>query len=209
MKRMKPAGGAHIWTRITDRANALLWRMPLPHRVLVRLSLIIYRNPPMRAGQVAETLNALDHAGVSAVVIGGWGVDSLVGEECRTHRDLDLAVDHREMDGALEALRQLGYEEWYREESPASLGDVPLLGEVIVVRDSALRSVEVHPVEMSTVDLAQGSIDGRRVRCFSAEQQIRAHSGFSKGSWRERQNQKANLETAWHALGPSQTGLPD
>lgn len=40
-----------------------------------------------------DVLDALDRAGVSHWVAGGWGVDVLVGIETRPHRDLDLAVD--------------------------------------------------------------------------------------------------------------------
>jgi lincosamide nucleotidyltransferase A/C/D/E len=194
--------------RLSDRANALVWAMPAPRRVKVRLSLIVYRNPPMQVTRVLETLDALSSAGLDTPVIGGWGVDALVGEQTRPHRDLDLIVDHQRMDTALRALAGLGYEEWYREETPR-LGEVELTGEVVVVRDPALRAVELHPVgiDLAGLDLVEGRIDDRGVSCFSAEQQIRAHAEFTNGARHDRQKLEANLNIAKLVLGPREDGL--
>src|SRR5215472_5062822 len=42
--------------------------------------------------RVLALMNALDSAGVSAWVAGGWGVDALIGHQTRRHYDLDLVV---------------------------------------------------------------------------------------------------------------------
>jgi lincosamide nucleotidyltransferase A/C/D/E len=169
------------------------------------LSRIVYRNPPMPAARVLETLKALDSAGVGTLVMGGWGIAALVGKQQRTHRDLDLIVDHREIDAALDTLRALGYEEWYRNSSPAPLGDVELPGEGVVVRDGGLRAVDVHPVALAEAKLGvvHGVIGSTRVLCISAEMQIRAHRGYRKRSRRDRQSHEANLAGAWTALSAS------
>lgn len=195
--------------RLTDQANRLVWAIPAPHRMKVRLSLIIYRCPPMHAPRVIETLDALSATGVNTPVIGGWGVDALVGEQSRVHRDLDLIVDSEQMDTALRALADLGYDEWYREES-SRLGDVEVLGDVVAVRDSALRAVELHPVavDLAGLDLVEGAIGGRSVSCFSAEQQIRAHAEFTKGARNDRQKLEANVNIAKLVLGSREPGLP-
>jgi lincosamide nucleotidyltransferase A/C/D/E len=199
---------APLQYRIADRANALVWRAPAPHRLRAALSRIVYRNPPMPAARVVETLEVLDSAGVKALVMGGWGIAALVGKQQRTHRDLDLIVDHGEIDAALDALHDLGYEEWYRDSSPAPLGDVEVPGEGVVVRDGDLRAVDVHPIELAEaeLDIVHGVIGGKRVPCISAEQQIRAHRGYRKRSRRERQSHEANLAAAWTALS---AGKPD
>lgn len=199
---------APLWHRITDRLNAMVWALPVPRRVKVRLSLIIYRDPPTDADRVVEALDALSAAGVEAPVIGGWGVDALVGDQRRTHRDLDLIVDHRQVSAALRVLAGLGYEEWYREDSPVPLGGIEVLGDVIVVRDRALRVVELHPVQLDALDsaLVQGAIGPRPVTCLSAEQQIRAHNGYRNRSRRDRKNHQANLDGAKLAHGPGKAG---
>jgi lincosamide nucleotidyltransferase A/C/D/E len=188
--------------RIADHANAVVWRMPLPRRVRAVLSRFIYRNPPMPATRVLETLDALDSAGVQSLVMGGWGVAALIGKQQRTHRDLDLIVDQSDIDATLAALRGLGYEDWYRNESPAPVGDVELPGDTVVVRDACLQAVDVHPIALAEANLSvvKGTISGRRVLCISAEHQIRAHSGYTKRSRRERQCNEANLEGARTAL---------
>lgn len=188
--------------RVTDRANAVVWRAPLPRRVRAVLSRVVYRNPPMPAARVLETLDALDSAGVKSVVIGGWGVAGLVGKQQRTHRDLDLIVDKGEIDATVAALHGLGYEDWYRNDSPAPIGDIEIAGEVVVLRDTRLQAVDVHPIAFAETDLSivQGTIRDRRVPCISAEQQIRAHSGYTKRSRRERHCKEANLAGARTAL---------
>lgn len=45
------------------------------------------------ADEVVKIMSALQAAGVNAWVLGGWGVDALVGTQTRRHSDLDLAVE--------------------------------------------------------------------------------------------------------------------
>lgn len=191
--------GSGPWTRITHWVNVLIWRLPLPRRVLVRLSVTVYRNPPMSASRAAETFEALQAAGVEATVMGGWGADALLGEQRRVHRDLDLTVCEDEMEAALRALSALGYTEWFRLAAPP-LGDLELAGAVIALRDRRMRVVELHPVRPDSVDRAQGTIGGQPVSCFSAEQQIRALSGYRGGSRRRSDTRRANLDAAEHSL---------
>jgi lincosamide nucleotidyltransferase A/C/D/E len=46
----------------------------------------------VNAADVVEIVGWLRAAGVDAWLDGGWGVDALVGEETRDHKDLDLIV---------------------------------------------------------------------------------------------------------------------
>lgn len=48
--------------------------------------------PITPSSEVMAILDELDRRGVRFVVVGGWGVDALVGEQTRLHRDLDLLV---------------------------------------------------------------------------------------------------------------------
>jgi lincosamide nucleotidyltransferase A/C/D/E len=46
----------------------------------------------MTADDVLEVIDALEGAGVSVWIDGGWGIDALVGEQTRPHDDLDVVI---------------------------------------------------------------------------------------------------------------------
>ena len=46
----------------------------------------------MRASQVARLQLQLTERGVGCCVVGGWGVDALVGTKTREHKDLDVLL---------------------------------------------------------------------------------------------------------------------
>jgi 2'-5' RNA ligase len=186
--------------RVTGVLNRLLWRAPLPRRILVRLSTMLYRNPPMLAETVLRVVDELEAAGVECWVSGGWGVDALAGRLTRTHRDLDLIVDARDMGRALDALGGLGYREWYRVDS-----DAPLFSRVVVHdHELAGRAVDLHPFELpdERVRFATGTIAGRRVGCLSLMSQLAAHSKYKK-RWYDR----ADLSLLRRLLDCSVTAL--
>ena len=187
-----------LWTRVTHWVNVLVWRAPLSVRLKSRLSALVYRNPPMPAERVVETLAALRSAGVEAWVIGGWGIDALAGTQSRTHRDLDLIVDHPEIELALAVLLELGYVEWHRHLRPEQIGDLEAAGDNVVVRDEKMRVVDVHDVAVrsSGQQFASGTIEGFRVNCFTAKQQLRAHQGYRKRLPHEQLRSRNNVQLA-------------
>jgi lincosamide nucleotidyltransferase A/C/D/E len=184
-----------LWAKITDGVNAVVWRLPVPHRAKKILSGSIYRNPPMDEDRVVQALEALEGAGVVPCCIGGWGVDALVEEQTRKHRDLDLIVERDEREAALKALAGLGYRAWYEQTSDGFLGDR------VVVRDRGMRVIDMHPVDFEKAELSivAGSIGGRTVRCLSAEQQVTANQ-FRRRLPHERRSQRNNAEVARRAL---------
>jgi lincosamide nucleotidyltransferase A/C/D/E len=164
-----------MWTRFTYRLAALVWAVPLPRRIRVLLSQLVYRSPPIPEGRVIETLAELEKADVRSVLVGGWGIDALVGRQLRPHRDLDLLVEERHLDRAFEVLTEIGYEEWFRDH-PAPIGGLPVAAST-TCRDRALRVVELHAVDLSRADPTSGRIGDRPVACISAEEQLRAQGG--------------------------------
>ena len=163
-----------MFYRVTGRLNALLWRVPLPRRVLVRLSGLVYRSPPMPGEVMLGIIDAVHAAGVQCWVGGGWGVDALVGRRTRTHRDLDLIVEHRDMHRATQVLRELGYWEWYRVEP-----EVPMSTQIVFTdHHVAGRAVDLHPLEFfgPQVGLTTGAVAGREVACISVATQIENRS---------------------------------
>lgn len=189
-----------LFYRITGRLNVAVWRVPLPRRALARISMLVYRNPPMPGEMVVEIVHALEAAGVPCWVSGGWGVDALAGVCSRVHRDLDLVIEEGGWAGAAEVLSDLGYSEWYRTDS-----DLPTFSRV-VVRDHPLagRVVDAHPVDINAghLEFATGSIEGHLIPCLSVESQVKSHSNYRK-RWRDR----ADLRTLQKALEGSATAL--
>lgn len=189
-------------TRFTDRLNVLVWALPAPRKVKAVLSRIVYQNPPMPVSTALLVLGTLDEAEVGTVVMGGWGVDALVGEQQRAHRDLDLILDHGDFETALITLSGLGFEEWFRNPSPAPFGEHGIEGDVVVMRNTAMQVVDLHPMCLTALgtSMATGSIDGREVKCVSASLQVEAHTGYRIRSRRERRRHESNLRTAKRAL---------
>jgi lincosamide nucleotidyltransferase A/C/D/E len=189
---------ASAWTRFTNRLAALVWAVPLPRRLQVLLSQLVYRSPPIPEQRVVEALEALERTGIRSVMVGGWGIDALLGRQLRAHRDLDLLVEEGHLERAFEVLTELGYEEWYRDSSPDAIGGLPIAAST-TCRDRALRVVELHGVDFARLQPARGRLGDRAVLCFSAEQQLRAQVGRT---WTldRRSRKQMNLEAVKAAL---------
>lgn len=139
----------------------------------------------MRGGDVIEIIGLFDDAGMTVWVDGGWGVDALVGEPTRPHDDLDLNIDIEHVDEAIAILSANGFE-LHLDQRPSSF----------VMRDANDRRVDFHPLRLDASGGWQvlldgpdflypmdslkgtGTIDGRTVRCISAEFQPYAHLGY-------------------------------
>lgn len=129
-------------------------------------------------------LDALDEAQVAWWLLGGWGVDALVGRQTREHRDLDLAVDRSDWDAALRAGAGLGYAvetDWWpvRVELASPAGWIDLHP----VRfdesgDGVQEGLDGASFDYPRQDLVTGTLDDRSVRCLSSRWQVRVHAGY-------------------------------
>lgn len=134
---------------------------------------------------VETVLDQLTLKGMRYWVAGGWGVAALAGTQTRDHRDLDLAVDARDLDACVAALESLGYQcetDW-----------LPVRVEYAAPGD---RWVDLHPVVFDELghgrqaDLGGGHFDyppeaftvgglnGRAIPCLSPKQQRQFHAGY-------------------------------
>lgn len=134
-----------------------------------------------------DVLAVLDTLGQADVWIGGgWGIDALVGEQTREHRDLDLAHRREQEPAVVAALADAGFTETF-DGRPVRF----------VVTDAAGREIDLHPLvfgpdgsaRQASPDSAHpfvypaacfvtGTILGRVVPCFSANQQVYFHQGY-------------------------------
>ena len=129
--------------------------------------------------RVIESLRALDRAGVETVLIGGWGVDALVGKQLRPHRDLDLLAGEDDLGRAVQVLEELGFQPWNHDPSPGPIGDLSL-SSGLTLRDRALHVVGLHACDLAGLDPASGRIDGSRVSCLPAEMQLKAQNAMGR-----------------------------
>lgn len=143
----------------------------------------------MTAADVAEILGWLRAARVDVWLDGGWGVDALVGEQTRDHKDLDVIVRDSHEARMREGLGDHGF---------TQVRGVP---QNFVCADETGREVDVHPVRFddrgdghllsadgepfghsSEAFAAVGRILGTGVACLSAAAQMANHSwGYTPG----------------------------
>ena len=138
----------------------------------------------MAAESLVALLRQLDAAGIEVWLDGGWGVDALLGEQTRPHRDVDLIARVSDVPRMREELSRRGFE--LKEGLPP---------DSFVVRDGAGLEVDVHAVNFDDAGNgvyrmqngadwifpaegfeARGVVAGQRVRCLSATVQVLCHA---------------------------------
>ncbi|MGP4083875.1 nucleotidyltransferase domain-containing protein [Streptomyces sp. KR55] len=140
----------------------------------------------MTADDVLSILAVLRNADVGVWIGGGWGIDALVGDQTREHRDLDLMHRRNQEPAVVAALAAAGFVE--------TLDWRPVR---FVVTDPLGREIDLHPLTFSTDGSAvqashepdhpfvypascfvTGTIQGTTVPCLSPEQQVYFHQGY-------------------------------
>ena len=89
----------------------------------------------MSAADVVRILDDLDSAGIPSWLDGGWAVDAVLGEQTRTHNDLDLIARVDDSQRLCDRLAEGGFRL-----------DRGRLNSNFVLRDSNGREIDVHPV---------------------------------------------------------------
>ncbi|MEU6762548.1 amino acid transporter [Streptomyces sp. NPDC046853] len=140
----------------------------------------------MTADDVVFVLDLLRRAEADVWVGGGWGIDALIGERTRDHRDLDLMHREDQESAVLAALSAQGFTE--------SLDRRPVRF-VMTAPDG--REIDLHPLVFSgdgsavqaspdpqrpfvypAACFVTGTVRGTSVPCLSAEQQVYFHQGY-------------------------------
>ena len=141
----------------------------------------------MKSEDVVWLLQLLEQNGIEAWLDGGWGVDALLGEQTRQHKDVDLVVALSDVPKMQDLLIHQGF---------AVVGGGPPMS--FVLEDERGRSIDVHPVTWDEQGngiyrmqngedwvypaagfTGNGSIDGQQVRCLTAEvQMMYCHTGY-------------------------------
>ncbi|MDE2030747.1 MAG: aminoglycoside nucleotidyltransferase [Patescibacteria group bacterium] len=70
----------------------------------------------MTSDLVLEIYSSLDNIGIPIWIDGGWAKDALIGRQTREHRDLDIAVERKNLDKLINYFESLKYKEIPRSE---------------------------------------------------------------------------------------------
>ncbi|SDE46542.1 nucleotidyltransferase domain-containing protein [Glycomyces harbinensis] len=140
----------------------------------------------MESHDVLSLLAAIRGAGLEVWIGGGWGIDALLGEQTRPHRDLDLMHREEQEERLLSVLGGLGYAEtldWrpvrFVLTEPAGL-DIDLHPLRFNADGSAVQSSleDGRPFRYPADCFTTGLIEGEPVPCLSVAQQIEFHQGY-------------------------------
>lgn len=141
---------------------------------------------PTNPNDVAWLLEVMSGCGIEPIVVGGWGVDALAGEQSRPHRDLDVLVQHEFVETISSKLLSAGF--------AVATDWLPVRVELSdVERD---RHVDIHPIfddgrggwwqhgrddtkfEYPAAVLTTGLIGAVPVQCLTAAKQRDLHAGY-------------------------------
>jgi lincosamide nucleotidyltransferase A/C/D/E len=165
----------------------------------------------MSGETVQVILDQVGKVGIVTWLDGGWGVDALLGRQSRTHADVDLVLDRRDLPRALATLEDIGF--------CVDSGAVPGLPARLVLSRKA-EIVDFHPVVFdgrgngwqALGDHAwglypaeglrgTGQLKGNPVRCLTAELQVRHHLGYPPSD-NDRRDLRALAEVCGVAIPP-------
>lgn len=134
------------------------------------------------AMDVVHLLKLFEENQITIWVDGGWGVDALLGEQTRSHNDLDIAMLHKDVPFLRSVLEARGYKDMPRDDSWECN---------FVLGDEFGREVDVHsftfdaegnnifgvayPFDSLT---GNGNINGYPVKCISPEWMVKFHIGY-------------------------------
>jgi len=140
------------------------------------------KSPEMSAKDVIEIVNLLNQNDIEVIIDGGWGVDALLEKQTRTHADLDVSVEHKDVPNIRALLEAKGYHEvpwgdtW---ECNFVLGEDS--GHLFDIHSCTFDKAgnNVFGVKYPYDSLkGSGSINGLPVKCITPEWMVKFHSGY-------------------------------
>lgn len=141
----------------------------------------------MTASDVTGLYNSLENLGVHIWIEGGWSVDAALGQQTRSHADIDIIIRQKDLPHLRYLLESQGYKNIPRDDTTPwnfVLGDD--LGHVVdvhvIVFDANGNGI-YGPIENNTMYPADalswsGVINDQAVRCLSPEYMVKSHTGY-------------------------------
>jgi lincosamide nucleotidyltransferase A/C/D/E len=136
----------------------------------------------MTAKDVIEIVQLFNQNHIELYIDGGWGVDALLGEQTRTHADLDIAVQYKDVPQIRALLEARGYKDVPRDDTRDCnfvLGDDQ--GHQIDIHSYTFDAAGNHvygvayPFDSLT---GEGSVNRQPVKCISPEWMVQFHTGY-------------------------------
>ena len=142
----------------------------------------------MEKKDVIDLYNKLEHLAIKIWIDGGWGVDALLGKQTRVHKDLDIAIQQKDLSAFLKLLEGLEYSEIKLDiAQPHNFVLADKYGReidvhVVILDDQGngiygpIKNGEMYPAASLT---GKGRLDDLEVNCISPEYVVKFHSGYS------------------------------
>ena len=150
------------------------------------------------AEDAVKLCQQLSDDNIQVWLTGGWGIDALLREQTRPHKDLDIITLVDDVVPLRELLERDGYalKELWSENAWVVDSNGAEIPTAFVLHDAEGREVDAHAMYLdeqgkgvpawareglvfSKEDLGgEGLIAGLPVRCLSVEMQVRAHTGY-------------------------------
>ncbi len=150
----------------------------------------------MSVQQARALYELLDQNGVRCWVMGGWGVDALLGRVTREHKDLDLLVLVSDLPRYAEIVQSHGFDRklGWSESQPIQV-DTVRFDSAFVDAHRDGREIDVHVIDVDHESaviqfhtdpwplpreavFGVGTVEGVTVRCVSRAAQLAMHSGY-------------------------------
>ena len=141
----------------------------------------------MTVSDVIDLYAKLDNIGIKIWIDGGWGVDALLGEETRTHEDIDIVIQKKDLPKLRKILKRRGYKD---------IEQFDTTSWNFVLGDNKGHKVDVHVIVFDVEGngiygssekgnmypaaslSGTGVIDGHTVKCISPEYMVKFHTGY-------------------------------
>ena len=136
----------------------------------------------MSIQDVQEFLHLMDRNHIEVWIDGGWAVDALLGQQTRSHADLDIAVKHRDASRIRALLEARGYKEIPQDDSWLCN---------FVMGDEKGHRIDIHSFELNTDGKCifgvpyprdslngSGTIEGLAVKCITPKWLVQFHTAY-------------------------------
>jgi lincosamide nucleotidyltransferase A/C/D/E len=183
------------------------------------------------AEDVISLYTCLTNHGIRVWLTGGWGIDALLGEQTRPHKDLDVIMLLDDVLRMCEILHRDGYrlKKLWSENLWAIDEHGDKIATALVLQDSDGCRLDGHAMRLGdrgdglpawevpegflikSQDLAgEGAVAGFPVRCITPEKQMLLHTGYELPEEQsldlERLHKKFGIEYPTEETKPRQTG---
>jgi len=144
--------------------------------------------PEMTDLDVISFLDRMESLEIKIWVVGGWGVDALLGVQTRPHDDLDIVIQSKDMKKARKVLVDIGYydiprpdtSDWNFVMGDGSGHEIDFHVVVFDIKGNGLYGAEgkdvIYPPAGSLYD--DGMINGHKVSCLTSEFTVEDHVGY-------------------------------